>query len=70
MWCGISMFNDIETARHRAQQWMQGRFLAELRIPDGADVLVLQTGRDPAHHSVMGTPATLRSLVADVVPIH
>jgi hypothetical protein len=47
---------------------MQGRYLAEVRIPDDADVFVLQTGRDPFHYRVMGTPATLRSLVAYVMP--
>jgi hypothetical protein len=69
MWCGVSMFSDVTKAKDLAERWMQGRFLAELNIPDDADVYVLQTGRDPLHHSVMGTPATLRSLVAHVLPI-
>lgn len=68
-WAGISMFDDQAVARETASRWVQGRYLAELHVPDEAAVVVRQTGRDVHHFSVMGTPATLRSLVARVLPI-
>jgi hypothetical protein len=69
-WTGISTFSDLDVARQMATYWTQGPFIAELRISDDADVVVAQTGRNnPTHHSVMGTPATLLSLVAQVLPI-
>ena len=67
-WTGISAFSDLEESRRRADEWMQGRFIARLDIPDDADIVVLKTGRNPYHYSVMGTPATLLSRVAQVVP--
>jgi hypothetical protein len=71
LWCGISTTDDFETARKRAIELVQGRYIAVLTIPDDADVRVLQTSssRDPRHHSVMGTPATLHSLVTRIIQI-
>jgi hypothetical protein len=68
-WCGISTFSDIQKAKEKARTWWQGQFVAELQIPDDAAVIVRQTGRDPLHHSVMGTPEALRSLVRNVHPV-
>lgn len=68
-WAGISMFQDQATAEQTARRWVQGRYLAEVHIPDEAAVLVRQTARNPHHFSAMGTPATLYSLVARVLPI-
>jgi len=63
------MFSDRQKASNAARAWSQGQWLAELEIPDDAGVIVKQTGRDPFHHSVMGTPAMLRSLVRQVLLI-
>jgi len=70
MWVGISTFSDPNHAAALATTFSQGQFLAQLVIPDEADVLVMQTSRrDPTHHSVMATPRTLLSLVDRVLPI-
>lgn len=63
------MFDDPAMAQETARCWVQGRYLAELHVPDEAAVVVRQIGRDVHHFSVMGTPATLRLLVARVLPI-
>jgi hypothetical protein len=70
-WAGVSTFNDLGKAMTMAALWRQGRFLAELHIPDDpANVIVSQTGRkNPFHYSVMATPHTLLSFVAQVLPI-
>ncbi len=65
MWTGISMFDDQAKAVNFAKRYSQGRFVAELKIDtDHDDVVVAKTGMDPSHYSVMGTPATLRSLIS------
>jgi hypothetical protein len=69
-WSGISTFVDIRKARSMATL-MRHQALAELHIPeDTRDAIVRQTGRkNPTHFSVMATPSTLLSFVAQVVPI-
>lgn len=69
LWAGVSMFSDPAHAAMKARASSQGLSLAEVTIPDDADVVVKQTGRDPQHYSVMGTPAMLLSLVAQVALI-
>jgi len=69
LWAGISMFSDPAHAAVKARAYSQGLSLAEVTIPDGAVVVVRQTSRDFRHYSVMGTPAMLLSLVAQVTPI-
>jgi hypothetical protein len=69
-WTGISTFSDLNRAEANAIAFGRGNFLAQLNIPDDADALVTQTGRrDPTLHSVMATPSTLLSFVAQVLPM-
>jgi hypothetical protein len=69
-WIGVSTFSDLGVAAQVAVLWRQGRYLAELHIPDDANAIVRQTGRkNPTHHSVAATPQTLLSFVVQVVPI-
>ncbi len=64
-WASVSMFNDRQFAAEQAHNLHQGRFLIELVIPDTQpDVIVRQTGPDPRHFSVMGTPTTLLACCA------
>src|SRR5229473_198685 len=62
-WAGISMFSNQAKAVATAKRWAHGRAVVRVEIPDGAPVLVVQTGHDPHHFSVMGTPASLFALV-------
>jgi hypothetical protein len=68
-WSGVSMFSDLDKAIAASWRWGLGPYVAEVHIPDDADVVVRQTGRDLFHHSVMGTPATLRSLMVQALPM-
>ena len=70
-WVGVSTFSDLAQATQMAVRWRQGRFLAELHIPDvPTDALVLKTGKQSSsHHSALATPHTLLSFVDRILPI-
>lgn len=62
-WAGISTFSDEAEAIKFGRNFVLGRAVVALDIPDNADVIVKQTGRSTYHYSVMGTPHTLKSFV-------
>ena len=70
-WRGISLYATEAQARATAL-WRPsiGRYIALVRIEEGAPIYVEQTG-DPAsgHHTAWGEPAEFRARVVWIVPV-
>jgi hypothetical protein len=70
-WSGISVYETEEQARAMAV-WRPsiGRFIAAVRIEEGAPIRVEQTG-DPAtgHYTLWGEPSELLARVVSIVPV-
>jgi hypothetical protein len=69
-WAGISMFDTRERAERlaRRRNFALGAFVAELRIPDAAPVVVRKTF-GPGHYTLWGAPETFLALVVDTRPV-
>lgn len=70
LWDGVSVYDDLATARERARALPgMGRFLAAVLIEPGAPLRVAKTLRDPHHYTVWGEPGALVARVVSVVPV-
>lgn len=69
-WRGVSHQSSLESALAKGTEspWL-GRYIAVVRIPDGAAVRIEQTGRDPFHYTVWAAPEYLLSWVVSVIPL-
>ena len=69
-WAGISVFDTRERAERlaRRRNFALGAFVAELRIPDDAPVLVRKTF-GPGHYTLWGVPPVFLALVVDTRPV-
>jgi hypothetical protein len=68
-WAGVSVFDSLAEARARAQAFpVLGRYVAEVRIPDRAAVLI-RPSVGAGHWTLLGGPGVLLGFVARVVPV-
>ena len=66
---GISVFATLRQARRNARSFpSHGAFIAELVIPDEAEVSFRRTGRQPGHHTVWASSNELLAWVTSVLP--
>ena len=69
LWRGLSHFDSLDAARAAALHTPNlGAYIAEVEIPDDADLEIEQTGR-AGHYTIWGSPARLLSSVRCVVPV-
>jgi hypothetical protein len=69
LWRGLSHFDAIAAARGAARHTpVLGASMAEVEIPDGADLEVEQSGR-AGHYTIWGSPARLLGYVRRVVRV-
>jgi hypothetical protein len=69
LWRGLSHFDSIDAARAAARHTLAlGAYIAEVEIPDGADLEIEQTGR-AGHYTISGSPARLLGYVRRVAPV-
>lgn len=64
---GVSVSDTFEhaAAQARLYRYRLGRFVVSVRLPTTAGIEVEQTGADPNHFTLYGTPAKLRSFVIE-----
>lgn len=64
---GVSVSDTFEHAIAQARQYRYrlGRYVATVRLPVEAGIEVEQTGNDPHHYTVYGTPSQLFGFVAE-----
>ena len=68
-WAGVSVFDSLADARARAQSFpVLGRYVAEVRIPEGASVLI-RPSISAGHWTLIAGPGVLLGLVVRVVPV-
>jgi hypothetical protein len=69
LWRGLSHFDSLSAARAAARHTPEiGRFIAEIIVPDDAEVEIKQTGR-AGHYTLWGTPGRLLSCVQRIIPV-
>jgi hypothetical protein len=69
LWRGLSHFDSIDAARAAARHTPTlGAYIAEVEIPDDAELEIEQTGR-ASHYTIWGPPARLPGYVRRVVPV-
>jgi hypothetical protein len=68
---GLSVFRTQGQARRKAQDFpMLGRFVADLHIPDDAQLEAQRTiPRSPGHHTLWATAHVLLDCVVTVEPV-
>jgi hypothetical protein len=65
----ISVYSTIERAVRRARQYPHlGSFIAIMEIDDER-ILVDQTGRNPAHYTILANPIALLRAVVDTIRV-
>lgn len=64
---GVSVSDTFEHAIAQARQYRYrlGRYVVAVRLPAEAGIEVEQTGNDPHHYTVYGTPSHLFSFVTE-----
>jgi hypothetical protein len=67
-WRGVSMFSRATAALAQARAAPGlGELIAELHVPDAADIRVEQTGRNALHYTVWAEPLVLLRCVTNIV---
>ena len=70
MWSGISVYDTLNRARRLAARRPElGRFIAAVRIPDDAPVVIERTGSRAGHHTIWGDPGRLLGWVVGIEPV-
>jgi hypothetical protein len=68
-WAGVSVFDSLGEARSRASSFpVLGRYIAELRLPEGVPVLI-RPSVGVGHWTLVGGPGIMLGLVVRVVPV-
>src|SRR4051794_38361371 len=69
LWSGISVYGTLHQARKKALQYpSKGRYLAELRIPEGTNLTLKRTGRNN-HFTIWGAKEDLLDSVVRVISV-
>ncbi len=65
---GVSVSDTFEHAASqvRLYRYRLGRYVVAVRLPAEVDIEVEQTGRDPHHFTVYGTPSQLLNFVTEL----
>lgn len=68
---GISLYNTLAQARKLGigPPWHGSGYIAELQIPDDAQVTIERTGRQRGHYTLWGSPDDILEYITHVVPI-
>jgi len=70
LWRGLSHFDSLEIARAAARQTPSiGSFIAEIVVPDDAEIEIEQTGR-PGHYTIWASPGRMLGYVRRVFPVN
>jgi hypothetical protein len=69
LWRGLSHFDSLEAARAASLHTPAlGSFIAEVTVPDDADVEIEQTGR-AGHYTIWGSPGRMLAYAGRTVPV-
>jgi hypothetical protein len=69
---GVSVMETLEQARLRARKVraLRGkRFIAEVRIPDGSEIMFERTTRTPGHFTLWGDADEMLACVVSISPV-
>jgi hypothetical protein len=68
---GLSMYADLSYARSKANRhpWKGNCYIAELRLPNGHQFRIEQSGPKGKHYTLWGDGDLLRSLVVRLLPV-
>lgn len=67
-WSGISVYDTEQRCRSKAAMFGLGTFVAEMRIPEGAQIRCGEIGRS-GHCTLWGEPEEFLPYVTRVVPV-